>query len=154
MQCCVHDHSAYATQLSAADKVTDATLSSRTPHSVPCEKALSRGEKYAQIQNTSRYRSLPSRRRADICFLSARAPRGTGGLTLTSLPPCLAYLPPPRLQNLCSATARTLFLTGSCCQPIDGGNRLLTPRRVHASVFAYGVNLACQRNILSSKISA
>lgn len=40
----------------------------------PCEKALAREEKSAQIQNTSRYRSLPSRRRADVCFLSARAP--------------------------------------------------------------------------------
>lgn len=85
----------------------------------PCEKALSREEKSAQIQNTSRYRSLPSRRRADICFLSARAPPpGTGGPTLTSAPPRLAYLPP--------AAAELVFRDGT--HFIPDGKLLRTDR--------------------------
>lgn len=98
----------------------------------PCEKALSREEKSAQIQNTSRYRSLPSRRRADICFLSARAPPPPPGREdrRSHQPRRAWHTCRLRPQNLCSATARTLFLTGSCCEPIDGGNRLFNSRTV------------------------
>lgn len=110
----------------------------------PCEKALSREEKSAQIQNTSRYRSLPSRRRADVCFLSARAPPppGDGRTDAHVSPAALGILCRLRPQNLRSATARTLFPTGSCCEPIDGGNRLLgaAPRArvgIHVTVLTW-----------------
>lgn len=71
----------------------------------PCEKALSREEKSAQIQNTSRYRSLPSRRRADICFLSARAPRGTGRTD--------AHIRPAALGTLAAVAAELMFRDGT-----------------------------------------